>query len=76
MQPTNELKTERHQRRTSERLNVWQAVILALLVIVVAALTGWADEGRSLRKAGLCDEASRVESRVRDAPAPTAAPTP
>lgn len=82
--------------------------MLALLVIVVAALTGWAghiqgqrdaagsqaasnadaakslagrvkaacatttDEGRSLRQAGLCDEASRVESRVRDAPAPTA----
>lgn len=86
---------------------MWQAVMLALLVIVVAALTGWAghiqgqrdaagsqaasnadaaktlagrvkaacatstDEGRSLRQAGLCDEASRVESRVRDAPAPT-----
>lgn len=108
MQPTNELETERRQRRSSERLNVWQAVLLALLVIVVAALTGWAghiqgqrdaagsqaasnadaakslagrvkaacatstDEGRSLRQAGLCDEASRVESRVRDAPAPTA----
>lgn len=87
---------------------MWQAAMLALLVIVVAALTGWAghiqgqrdaagsqaasnadaakslagrvkaacatstDEGRSLRQAGLCDEASRVESRVRDAPAPTA----
>ena len=87
---------------------MWQAVLLALLVIVVAALTGWAghiqgqrdaagsqaasnadaakslagrvkaacatstDEGRSLRQAGLCDEASRIESRVRDAPAPTA----
>nr|DAL65377.1 MAG TPA_asm: nucleoid-associated protein [Caudoviricetes sp.] len=108
MQPTNELETERRQRRSSERLNVWQAVLLALLVIVVAALTGWAghiqgqrdaagsqaasnadaakslagrvkaacatstDEGRSLRQAGLCDEASRIESRVRDAPAPTA----
>lgn len=108
MQPTNELETERRQRRSSERLNVWQAAMLALLVIVVAALTGWAghiqgqrdaagsqaasnadaakslagrvkaacatstDEGRSLRQAGLCDEASRVESRVRDAPAPTA----
>lgn len=108
MPPTNELETERRQRRSSERLNVWQAVMLALLVIVVAALTGWAghiqgqrdaagsqaasnadaakslagrvkaacatttDEGRSLRQAGLCDEASRVESRVRDAPAPTA----
>ena len=108
MQPTHELETERRQRRSSERLNVWQAVLLALLVIVVAALTGWAghiqgqrdaagsqaasnadaakslagrvkaacatstDEGRSLRQAGLCDEASRIESRVRDAPAPTA----
>lgn len=108
MQPTNELETERRQRRSSERLNVWQAAMLALLVIMVAALTGWAghiqgqrdaagsqaasnadaakslagrvkaacatstDEGRSLRQAGLCDEASRVESRVRDAPAPTA----
>lgn len=108
MQPTNELETERRQRQSSERLNVWQAVLLALLVIVVAALTGWAghiqgqrdaagsqaasnadaakslagrvkaacatstDEGRSLRQAGLCDEASRIESRVRDAPAPTA----
>lgn len=108
MQPTNELETERRQRQSSERLNVWQAAMLALLVIVVAALTGWAghiqgqrdaagsqaasnadaakslagrvkaacatttDEGRSLRQAGLCDEASRVESRVRDAPAPTA----
>ena len=108
MPPTNELETERRQRRSSERLNVWQAVMLALLVIVVAALTGWAghiqgqrdaagsqaasnadaakslagrvkaacatttDEGRSLRQAGLCDEASRVESRGRDAPAPTA----
>lgn len=108
MPPTNELETERRQRRSSERLNVWQAVMLALLVIVVAALTGWAghiqgqrdaagsqaasnadaakslagrvkaacatttDEGRSLRQAGLCDEASRVESQVRDAPAPTA----
>lgn len=108
MQPTNELETERRQRQSSERLNVWQAIMLALLVIVVAALTGWAghiqgqrdaagsqaasnadaakslagrvkaacatstDEGRSLRQAGLCDEASRVESRVRDAPAPTA----
>ncbi|ERF55530.1 hypothetical protein H641_08160 [Cutibacterium granulosum DSM 20700] len=107
MPPTNELETERRQRQSSERLNVWQAVMLALLVIVVAALTGWAghiqgqrdaagsqaasnadaaktlagrvkaacatstDEGRSLRQAGLCDEASRVESRVRDAPAPT-----
>lgn len=108
MQPTNELETERRQRQSSERLNVWQAVLLALLVIVVAALAGWAghiqgqrdaagsqaasnadaakslagrvkaacatstDEGRSLRQAGLCDEASRIESRVRDAPAPTA----
>ena len=108
MPPTNELETERRQRQSSERLNVWQAAMLALLVIVVAALTGWAghiqgqrdaagsqaasnadaakslagrvkaacatstDEGRSLRQAGLCDEASRVESRVRDAPAPTA----
>lgn len=108
MPPTNELETERRQRRSSERLNVWQAAMLALLVIVVAALTGWAghiqgqrdaagsqaasnadaakslagrvkaacatstDEGRSLRQAGLCDEASRIESRVRDAPAPTA----
>lgn len=108
MPPTNELETERRQRRSSERLNVWQAAMLALLVVVVAALTGWAghiqgqrdaagsqaasnadaakslagrvkaacatstDEGRSLRQAGLCDEASRVESRVRDAPAPTA----
>lgn len=108
MQPTNELETERRQRQSSERLNVWQAAMLALLVIVVAALTGWAghiqgqrdaagsqaasnadaakslagrvkaacatstDEGRSLRQAGLCDEASRIESRVRDAPAPTA----
>lgn len=107
MQPTNELETERRQRRSSERLNVWQAAMLALLVIVVAALTGWAghiqgqrdaagsqaasnadaakslagrvkaacatstDEGRSLRQAGLCDEASRVESRVRGGPAPT-----
>ncbi|MDU7718858.1 MAG: hypothetical protein E7J90_11660 [Cutibacterium avidum] len=107
MPPTNELETERRQRQSSERLNVWQAAMLALLVIVVAALTGWAghiqgqrdaagsqaasnadaakslagrvraacatgtDEGRSLRQAGLCDEASRVESRVRDAPAPT-----
>lgn len=108
MPPTNELETERRQRQSSERLNVWQAAMLALLVVVVAALTGWAghiqgqrdaagsqaasnadaakslagrvkaacatttDEGRSLRQAGLCDEASRVESRVRDAPAPTA----
>lgn len=108
MPPTNELETERRQRQSSERLNVWQAAMLALLVIVVAALTGWAghiqgqrdaagsqaasnadaakslagrvkaacatstDEGRSLRQAGLCDEASRIESRVRDAPAPTA----
>ena len=107
MPPTNELETERRQRQSSERLNVWQAAMLALLVIVVAALTGWAghiqgqrdaagsqaasnadaakslagrvkaacatstDEGRSLRQAGLCDEASRVESRVRGAPAPT-----
>lgn len=114
MPPTNELETERRQRQSSERLNVWQAAMLALLVIVVAALTGWAghiqgqrdaagsqaasnadaakslagrvkaacatstDEGRSLRQAGLCDEASRVESRVRGAPAPTgqAAPGP
>lgn len=108
MPPTNELETERRQRQSSERLNVWQAAMLALLVVVVAALTGWAghiqgqrdaagsqaasnadaakslagrvkaacatstDEGRSLRQAGLCDEASRVESRVRGAPAPTA----
>ncbi|MDU5969240.1 MAG: collagen-like protein [Cutibacterium avidum] len=108
MQPTkNELETERQQRRSSERLSAWQAVMLAVLMIAVAALTGWAghmqgqrdaagsqaasnaaaakslagrvkaacatstDEGRSLRQAGLCDEASRVESRVRDAPAPT-----
>lgn len=107
MPPTNELETERRQRQSSERLNVWQAAMLALLVVVVAALTGWAghiqgqrdaagsqaasnadaakslagrvkaacatstDEGRSLRQAGLCDEASRVESRVRGAPAPT-----
>ena len=108
MQPTkNELETERQQRRSSERLSAWQAVMLAVLMIAVAALTGWAghmqgqrdaagsqaasnadaakslagrvkaacatttDEGRSLRQAGLCDEASRVESRVRGAPAPT-----
>lgn len=107
-QMKNELETERRQRRSSERLNVWQAAMLAVLIIAVAALTGWAghiqgqrdaagsqaasnadaakslagrvkaacatstDEGRSLRQAGLCDEASRVESRVRDAPAPTA----
>lgn len=106
---TNELETERRQRRSSERLNVWQALMLAILVVAVAGLTGWAghiqgerdaagsqaaanaaeakslaqrvkaacatgtDEGRSLRQAGLCDEASRVESRVKDAPAPAPA---
>lgn len=108
MQPTkNELETERQQRRSSERLSAWQAVMLAVLMIAVAALTGWAghmqgqrdaagsraafnaeaakslaqrvkaacaadtDEGRSLRQAGLCAEATRVESRVKEAPAPT-----